>query len=181
LVPPQTMFLRSQATGLQGMRDRFWLSQQQKRIDRDIRRYGWGAAPLHLPQDRAPRCIHSVGFSETLNQPELILFDTPADIILQELNFAFDALRREQLELVDGAAWLDEDGQPRCVLRKVHPDQIARWLGLAAERRRRTQGDSSGLEAFQLVLADRQGFLPWQADYDSEARTWQPALWEPPR
>jgi hypothetical protein len=65
-------------------------------------------------------------------------------------------------------------------VRKVHPSQVSSWFGLATERRRRINGDSSGPAAFQLVLADRGGFLPWEPGYDEQARKWQPALYEPP-
>ena len=179
MVPSQTMFFRSPSSGMQGVRDQLWLSRQMRRIGREIGRYGWSAAPLQLPYDRAPRCIHTVGFDESLNRPELIIFDTPPEIAFQELSFAFQAWSRDQLEIKDGSTWFKDAGEVRCVVRKVDPSQVSSWFGLAAERRRRITGDSSGLAAFQLVLADRAGFLPWEPCYDESAGMWQPALYEP--
>ena len=37
-----------------------------------------------------------------------------------------------------------------------------------------------GFEAYQLVLSDAEGKLPWEAGYDERLRPLQVALWDPP-
>ena len=178
MTPPELMFFRGDHRP--GLRERLWLRGQLRKIGRHIQAEGWIAVPFQLPGDRAPRFFYTVGFDETLSQPELILFDQPAELVVGEFQTAFEQLQTGELALEDGMTWVEQDGM-RCILREVHPEQIAGgWFGLARERRRALKGAPDGLRAFQLVSADKAGFLPWEAGYDEAARQWQPALWEPP-
>jgi hypothetical protein len=162
------------------LRERLWLSGQMRKVARRVKAGGWTAIPFQLPHDAAPRFFYSVGFDETLNQPELIVFDQTAEVAVDNFHLAFQGLLAGDLTLDDGMVWA-EDGLSRCVLRKVHPGQVAGgWLGLAQERRRIVKGDADGLQAFQLVASDKSGFLPWEPGYNETVRVWQPALYDPP-
>jgi hypothetical protein len=48
-------------------------------------------------------------------------------------------------------------------------------------RRFASTGMRAGLEAYQFVLSDPDGLLPWEPGYDERLRHLQHALWEPPQ
>ncbi|CAN7584585.1 DUF4262 domain-containing protein [Phenylobacterium sp. LjRoot225] len=178
MTPPELMFFCNGRRP--SLRERLWLSGQMRKVARHVKASGWTAIPFQLPHDAAPRFFYTVGFDETLNQPELIAFDQTVEVAVNQFHVAFQELQAGELALEDGMVWA-QDGPCRCVLRKVHPGQLANgWVGLARERRRIVKGDADGLQAFQLVATDRSGFLPWEPGYDEAVRKWQPALYEPP-
>lgn len=151
-----------------------------RNTERRIRKHGWTA--IYVGDFRtAPTWVYTVGFDDTLNQPEIIAFDVSqadANVMLWQ---AFEELKAGDLVFEDGKVWV-EDEQARLVWRKVHPSQIDGadgWFAFAVERRRRRTGRAFGLEAFQLVLADQQRRLPWDDGYDERLRPLQPALWLP--
>lgn len=151
-----------------------------RNVAKVVGQHGWTTVPVSGPDD-GPSWVYTVGFDETLRHPELIIFDTPYEAAAMELHTAFEGLRSGELKLEDGMVWA-EDQSGRCIVRKVHADRISGegWFSLALHRRRTLKGDWNGLEAFQLVLADRAGVLPWKAGYDEAARRYQPALYLPP-
>ena len=158
--------------------DRIWLGRQMRHVANMVAAHGWVPVPL---QGRAgPSWVYTVGFDETLGHPELILFDAPYEFAATEFHAAFEGIKSGGLLLADGMTW-SEEGVGKCIVRKVHPDRIsgAGWFSLALHRRRIVKGDYFGLEAYQLVLPDKSGRLPWDAGYDESIRKWQPALWEP--
>jgi hypothetical protein len=176
--PPQLQFMLSPpASPLQRIRNHLWLESQMRKVDRFVRSDGLAVVPFKLPHDREPRYSYSVGLDEAFGQPELIVFDQRWESASSQFFAARAGLLSGELKLEDGMLWA-EDGQGRCVLRRVHPTQVAGWLGLACERRRRLKGSAEGLEAFQFVATDLGGWLPWEAGYDESVRIWQPALWE---
>jgi hypothetical protein len=127
--------------------------------------------------ESAPTWAYTVGFDETLNHPEIVLFDVPKASAARILSHVFDEIRAGRMVVEDGA---DVEGTAqRCVWRKVHPDRIDQWLTLACFRRRLRTGLDDGLEAYQFVLSDPAGVLPWEAGYDEQLRALQPALWKP--
>jgi len=139
-------------------------------MDRDLRR-GLSLHPDLGLHDR---------FDETLNQPEIVVFDIPRKGASELLWTTFERLKSGELVLDDGALLDPADPMP-FTWRKVHPSQVAEgeWLTLAKWRRFERTGQAVGLEAFQMVLPDGEGRLPWQEGYDERLRPRQPALWLP--
>jgi hypothetical protein len=129
----------------------------------------------------APTWAYTVGLDETLNQPELIVFDAPQHAAGALFSGACDALKAGPLVLEDWLVWPEGEERPG-VWRKVHPGRIddeEGWLTMAVWRRAERIGRRGGLEAFQYVLSDNNGTLPWEAGYNEELRPLQPALWLP--
>ncbi|MBW8813302.1 MAG: DUF4262 domain-containing protein [Caulobacterales bacterium] len=128
-----------------------------------------------------PAWGYTIGFDETLNQPEVIVFDVPSRSAAVLFEKVFKELRAGLLILEDGMIW--PPGEPHaCVWRKVHPSHIdceEGWFTLALHRRARVTGKRFGLEAFQFVLSDNDGRLPWEVGYDEALRALQPALYLP--
>lgn len=145
-----------------------------------IRRHGWTA--IYVGDYRsAPTWVYTVGFDETLNQPEVVIFDLPRAAAAEVLWDIFTELKDKALVFEDGKVWRDSEGHPS-VWRKVHPSQIdsdENWFGLAVGRRAEVTGQPFGLEVFQLVLSDGEGRLPWADGYDERLRPLQPELYLP--
>jgi hypothetical protein len=144
---------------------------------RRIRRHGFQATYVGAYDD-PPAWAYTVGFDETLDHPELVLFDSPRKSAAHTLACFYDEIRAGRMVVEEGAD--PGASNTRCVWRKVHPDQLAVWLPLAIWRRYAVTGQRYGLEAFQLVLSDPDGRLPWEEGYDERLRGLQPALWLSP-
>ncbi len=158
-----------------GQLETWW---HKRDLERRIRRYGWTAIYVG-DYHSAPTWAYTVGLDESLNQPELIIFDTTLEIANALFWEAHDDLKSGALKIEDGLAWPPEWEQPG-VWRKVHPEQVDEWLPLACMRQFDRTGRRGDLEAYQLVVADPQGNLPWQTGYDERLRERQPALYLPP-
>ena len=157
--------------------NRWW---HTRRVEPRIRRYGWTATYVGDYRS-APSWAYSIGFDETLDQPEVVIFDAPPADANRLLWEVFSELKTGALTLEDGAVWVEEDGH-KSVWRQVHPkwiDCAAAWFAVAVLRRTGRTGEARGLRVFQLVLSDPAGFLPWDAGYDEALRPRQPALWDP--
>jgi hypothetical protein len=87
-------------------------------------------------------------------------------------------LKRRGNPIEDGIVWA-QDERGRSVMRSLHPTRLKDegWLGLARERYRSTNGTLDGFRAFQIVLSDLNGRLPWEPGHDEGARRWQPELY----
>lgn len=157
--------------------DRLRIAWIKRQHGRDIDRCGWSGVYVG-DYHSAPSWAYTVGFDETLNHPEMIAFDLPKASANGLFSSSFEAIRSGELVIEDGqqAPFTDT----RCVWRKVYPDHVAEWLTLACMRRFARTGMPVGVEAYQLVLSDAAGLLPWDEGYDERLRHLQPALWEPP-
>jgi hypothetical protein len=154
--------------------------RQLREFEKHIQRHGWTATRVGNHAS-APSWIYTLGFADTLGQPELILFDVPQDIAGGLLGRAFDDLKAAKLVLVDGKPWVI-DGDRLGVWRKVDDSQIDGpdlWFAATLAFRERKTGKRQGLEAFQLVIADEDGLLPWEPGYNEHIRPRQPALYLP--
>jgi hypothetical protein len=123
---------------------------------------------------QAPSWVYTVGFKASLGEPEIIVFDLPRPSASQLVSHVHDELRSGRLILLDGVEWAA--ASTRCVWRKVHEDHLGEWLTLAFI----PAMVAGGMDAFQLVLSDAAGRLPWEDGYDERLRALQPALYEPP-
>ena len=148
-----------------------------RRAGRSIRRFGVHAVYVGDYSRDPPAWVYSVGFDEQFDYPEVVAFDMPQPTAARFVAYTYDEVKAGRLVIEDGAT--ADGAETRCVWRKVHPDQLAEWLPLALWRRYAKTGKRVGLEAYQLVLSDPDGLMPWEPGYDERLRPLQPALWEP--
>ena len=163
-----------------GMFDRLRRDWHLRDIDKRIGKHGWTAVYVG-DYEQAPTWVYTIGLTETLNQPEVVLFDIPQADANSLLWTVAEALKEGSLTLVDGLPW-PEDADSKMIWRKVHPSQIDSpdtWFAAALGRRRNQRKGAGGLEVFQLVLPDREGRSPWDVGYDETVRVRQPALYLP--
>lgn len=157
---------------------RWWHSRD---TEKRIRKHGWTAIYVG-DYASAPTWTYTLGFEETLGQPEIVIFDIPQDSANSVLWTVFQELKRGELVLKDGEPWHPEDEDARMIWRKVDASQVESrvgWFTLAVMRRRVVKREMSGLPVFQLVLADENRILPWEAGYNESIRFRQPALYLP--
>jgi hypothetical protein len=146
-----------------------------------IARQGWTAIYVG-DYSTAPTWAYTIGLQHSLGAPEVIVFDIPQDaanLVFQEV---FRQIQAGELVIRDGERWRPDDGV--MTWRKVHPSRFVDdpenpWLGLAVDFGLTLGGASRELEAYQLVIGDADGHLPWEAGYDERLRPLQRALWEP--
>jgi len=149
--------------------------------DNRIRKHGWTAIYVG-DYATAPTWTYTLGFEETLGQPEIVIFDIPQESANSLLWTAFEELKSGELVLEDGKAWHPEEQETRLVWRKVHDSQVESrvgWFTLAVARRLTVKREMFGLPVFQLVLADENHILPWETGYNENIRFRQPALYLP--
>ena len=145
-----------------------------------IEAHGWTGIYVG-DYETAPTWTYTIGFDETLGQPEVIVFDLPQDSANALLWEVFTQLKDGRLVLEDGKVW-PEGGALPSVWRKVHQTQLESeegWFTLASMRSLVRKLTPFGFDAFQLVLSDNDGRLPWDEGYDERLRRLQPALYMP--
>jgi hypothetical protein len=144
---------------------------------RRVRRHGWTGICVG-DYHTAPSWAYTVGFRETLGAPEIIVFDLPPTSANELFHEIFRQLGAGELVLRDGESWGDPPG--RAVWRRVHPSRVCDaenpWLGGAVDHAG-LSAEPGALQAFQLVLSDEGGRLPWETGYDERLRPRQRALY----
>jgi len=155
------------------------LAQQLERIDRGIRTRGWSVVCVGSYAEGM--FAYTVGLTETLGEPELIVFDVPCSEANALVEDVYGGLKEKALLLEDGKRW--PSGDPGAGMwRRVDASHIkgdSEWLTLALHRHRQTTGSTQGLKVFQYVLCDTAQKFPWEQGYDASIRHLQAPLWEP--
>lgn len=145
-----------------------------------IARLGWTAIYVGDYQT-APTWAYTIGF-RAIGAPEIVVFDLPQE----QANGLFHELFRDLkagLIIREGERWRPHELEKPFVWREVHPsrfeDQENPWLGISHGFALATSPGQGVFQAFQLVLSDPDGRLPWEPGYDERLRHLQRALWEP--
>ncbi len=137
----------------------------------DIDHHGWHLV-LVPPEDPAPGWAHTVGFGETLDHPELIVFGIDLQLLANLLNHLGEAIRRgRRFEAGRDETGLIE-GNP-LAFRDVAMRWRAPFLGNASWHYRRED-----FPVLQCFWPDPNGAFPWQPECDPDWRQDQPLLYE---
>lgn len=146
---------------------------------RRIRKFGFTA--MYVPIDDAGALSYSIGFWESVQAPEVVMFGAPLEIANGLIGEAHRQLKDGELTLQDGAIWnLEWEDGPRMAWRLVHPSQIRREYFNGAIWYREHRGfDRAGLAAYQLFTAGEGGKFPWEDGFDQSYRSVQPELYLP--
>jgi Domain of unknown function (DUF4262) len=143
----------------------------------DIAKHGFHALHI-LAEGDEPAYTFSIGFTETLNAPEAVIFGLKRELMH---NMLWETFRQLQ------AGRVMTDGQHRtgliegfdCIARPVHPSWHREYLGTAIWHARYRTG-SDEFNAFQIFWAGaQQGLFPWEAGCDPFVVSQQPALYLP--
>jgi hypothetical protein len=148
----------------------YWRSVKRRVAER-----GWTIIHIGGDGSQGPVWAYSVGFWETANAPEVIVFGHD---LLWSNGLISQALTqiRDGLLLEDMLPWRLEGFEG--TWRKVDPLQITHgeWFTCARRYRRERTGDQN-FEAFQLFVPDEAGRYPWEDGFDEGYRHVQRELY----
>ena len=149
-------------------------------VERRIQKYGFTAT--YVPQGAGVgELAYTTGFQDALDVPDVVTFGWTMDDANGLLWAIFRGLKTGELTMQDFGVWDAPWGPvPKVAWRSVHRSQIRREFFnisiIMAERAGRPRED---VQAFQLVVGDRNGVMPWESGFDMDAKPIQPRLWEP--
>jgi hypothetical protein len=148
-------------------------------IGKRVRKHGWTAMYVGR-YETSPCWAYSIGFEETLGQPEVAVFDISQSDANDLLWWIYASIEKGELIPRDGEVWSPE-GEVVGTWRAVHPSQFDcddAWFAAGLAIRERA-GANQPYRAFQLVARDGEGNFPWDPAYDERLRHRQPALYLP--
>ncbi len=159
------------------MPDRYaQLTKSERRVIDDIRAFGWHGVWVEEDAEQ-PNFNYSVGFLDTLQHAEIIIFGLPRKVmheIMWEMFRDIQSGRRfEEPALYDGLI-----ERFACAVRPVHPTQHRLYLGYALWYLR-WLGAGRELKAVQLFWPGKDGLFPWELGCSSVAVARQPLLYLP--
>jgi len=153
------------------------LTEYEQSILDNVERTGCHVTVVFDPEDNDPGFAYSVGFSDTVGQPEVIVFGLPTEMMGFMIN---ETLRkcRSGMHMADGAVVEGLLKGHVCVTRTVAPENIDRdHFNSAMWYQRRSGAQMS--EAFQIVWPGaRDGLFPWDEGCSESVREAQPALYK---
>ncbi|WP_235890464.1 DUF4262 domain-containing protein [Sandaracinobacter neustonicus] len=156
---------------------KLWPNSFERGIIQNVRTHGCQVNCIFDPEDSDPGFAYSIGFWETVQQPEVIVFGLYGKVMASMVEDMF-RLCKEGLKLSDGLA-IDGLLEGHTVIaRTVSPEKIVpEFFNSAIWYHRRVTGQPLAA-AMQLVwpgVAD--GLFPWDAGCDENVRRLQPALY----
>lgn len=153
------------------------LSREAERALDSIEAHGWSSMHVFHPELDAPNFTYTVGFTETLNAPEFIIFGLHRDVMYDLLARVFRELKAGR-KAEDNLRWRGLGGDFDCISRKAsHPDLFTKYAVLA-DWHWKYQGHSGHPALMQLVwpgLIDR--LFPWEEGCKPMVCDAQTQLW----
>ena len=154
------------------------LNQYERDIITNVNNSGCHINHVIDPEGKDPEFAYSVGFTQTVGQPEVIVFGL-GDLMVSMINNCLDQCR-EGLDLRDGVEVPDLLRDHRCIARAVHPSWIMIDYLNSAMWFHKSQLNRNLEQVVQLVWPDASnGRLPWEEGCGELVIASQPALYEP--
>jgi hypothetical protein len=158
------------------------LNDYERKILDNIEEHGWFCTSVLEDKGKPPSFSYSVGFTQTLNTPEFIVFGLEISLMHKMLWEVFHQIKNGKIP-ADQQRWSNAIEGYDCISRAVHPTNVVRdylssamWLWGNPEER------GGALSAFQLVWPGaNSGLYPWDADCPQLVRDCQPPLYLPNR
>ncbi|HVJ02412.1 MAG TPA: DUF4262 domain-containing protein [Sphingomonas sp.] len=154
------------------------LNDYEQSIVRHVRESGCHINIVSDPDGSEPPFAYSVGFPETIGQPEVIVFGLGSRLMANMINETLSQCR-SGLVLAEGARVGGLLDGFDCVLRAVTPENIMPdYFNSALWYQRRRTGERLDA-AFQIVWPGyHDGLFPWEEGVDPSVPESQPALYE---
>jgi hypothetical protein len=153
------------------------LTDYELKIVKNVEDYGCHVSSVFDPDDVAPPFSYSVGFWETIGQPEVIILGLSSHMGLFAIN---ETLRQCQagLQLFDGQhiEWPYEEFDMMCVARPVDAKNLTREYFNSAIWYHSMRTGKPLEAALQLVWA-YSGLFPWDEGAPPELLEDQPLLY----
>ena len=153
------------------------LSEYEKRVISNVQEDGYQVVSVFAPEDNTPSFSYSVGFWETVGQPEIIILGLNGSMGRYAIEEGFRQCRNG-LTITDGKAieGLLEGYDETCVARQVHPDHFVRDYFNSAMWYHRWRTGQPLAAAMQLVWS-YSGSYPWDEEAPQELHEDQPVLY----
>lgn len=154
------------------------LNQFEEGILNNIRDSGCHITGVFDPDGEAPGFAYSVGFTETVGQPEVIVFGLDFQLMAAMINETLDQCRKG-LVLSDGLRIADLLDGFECIARLVPAENIVvDYLNSAMWFHKRRTGEELS-KAYQIVWPGAaDGLFPWDDGSAQIVIDCQPALYE---
>ena len=132
----------------------------EEKIKADVTKYGWHVG-LFEADDGNPSFAYTIGLWKTYKHPEIICFGLSTDILSKVLNDAGNIVKGgEVIELEKDNHDIFE-GVPAQFI-SVDQNRIADFFGYGM-----WFYDYQDFPAIQMIWPDKNGKLPWDADFDN--------------
>lgn len=154
------------------------LDELERKIVDDVATHGCFIMSVFDPEGVEPDFSYSIGFQETLDQPEVMVFSLSKALRVSMINEIWRQASAEGLVLKDGLEIRDLLEGFVCVAKEVtERDAIVEHLGSAIWYNERHKGAVLD-RAFQIVWPGaKQGLFPWEQGCDQSVIDDQPALY----
>ena len=152
-------------------------SFEQEIID-NVNAHGCHVMGVFDPDGDEPDFSYSIGFWETVDQPEVVVFGLSLQIMRQMINEAHRQCRSD-LHLCNGTVVEGLLEGHACVVRAVLPANLDTEYLSSAQWYHQYRTGSDLEQAIQLVWPSAAtGLFPWDQDCEPRVRALQPALYE---
>lgn len=136
-------------------------TDQNRKISDNIRKYGWHCLHIFPTEEGQDRFTYSIGFGESYNAPEILIFGLAQDKAQALLGECAHLLKNGHTILLDTEDHNVLAGDYSVVFRSVRPDCFAEYLGTAVRYYQDTP-----FSAVVMFLPDRNHRFPWQSGYE---------------
>lgn len=154
------------------------LDEDEQKVVDDITECGFHMVGV-MEDEEGPAFQYSVGFSQTLRSPEVIVFGLKREVMSSMIWELFRQIKAGG-SLSDGCKWSGLIDGHNCISRLVHPSQAREYLGYALWYDRHRESEPLGLGAYQIFWPGKhQGLFPWQKGCAKEVCDQQPLLYLP--
>jgi Domain of unknown function (DUF4262) len=156
----------------------FELSTYEQKLIQNVEQHGCQVTHVFDNEERAPNWSYSIGFAETLQQPDAILFGLHRDLMQSMINELY-ARGRDGLCFAEGLAVSGLIDGFDCILRTVHPSNIVAEYFSSAMWYYRFKQMPHMSAAYQIVWPGaHSGKFPWESGCAQEIIDSQPSLYE---
>ncbi len=153
------------------------ISAADQRMLENIETHGWHGVHVFDPELATPNFTYTIGFPQTLNAPEFIVFGLHRDVMDDMLREVFKQVKTGRKVEAD-QRWRGLNPDFDCIGKKAdHPDLFTRYAA-AADRFWKHNGHAGHPAMVQLVwpgLVD--GLYPWDKGCRDSVIAAQPKLW----
>jgi hypothetical protein len=152
-------------------------AQRHRNLHATVAREGYALGVVLDDEKNEPDFVYSVGFPQSLGQPEVIVAGLDSELA-HEMVFNLFRQCRAGLTMHDRLLVSDLLADHGCMLRSVHQDHLPAELFVEADWFQREHSGKAITQAFQIVWPSAiDGRFPWDAGF--RRTNLQPALYEP--